>query len=197
MDQNFIGNTIRALRMKKQLTQAELAQLLHVSDKTVSKWETGKGCPDVTLWTSIARALDVSLTELACGQVVRNVNVAANVARAAWYVCPVCGNVLLGMGEAVIQCHGLRLAPLQAEAADEHHAVSITEVEDEYFVQIRHEMSKQHYISFVAAVTTDGIQLTKLYPEGSAEARFKRRTLRQILFCCNQDGLFTATPPRP
>lgn len=41
MDQNFIGNTIRALRMKKQLTQAELAQLLHVSDKTVSKWETG------------------------------------------------------------------------------------------------------------------------------------------------------------
>lgn len=128
---------------------------------------------------------------------VRNVNVAANVAQAAWYVCPVCGNVLLGMGEAVIQCHGLQLMPLQAEAADEHHAVSITELEDEYFVQIRHEMSKQHYISFVAAVTTDGIHLTKLYPEGSAEARFKRRTLRQILFCFNQDGLFTAKPSRP
>lgn len=196
MDQETIGTTIRALREARHLTQAELAQLLHVSAKTISKWETGRGCPDITLWEPAAQALNVSLTELMHRQVVHNRNVAANVARASYHVCPVCGNVIVSMGDAVIQCHGLRLMPLQAEAADEQHAVSISEVEDEYFVQITHAMTKRHHIAFIAAVTADGIQLTKLYPEGAAEARFPRRGLRTLLFYCNQDGLFTARLPR-
>lgn len=196
MDQDTIGTTIRALREAKQLTQAELAQLLHVSAKTISKWETGRGCPDISLWEPAAQALGVSLAELMCGQVVHNGNVAANVTRARYHVCPVCGNIILSMGDAVIQCHGIRLTPLQAEDADEQHAVSICEVEDEYFVQITHAMTKRHHIAFMAAVTSDGIHLTKLYPEGNAEARFSRRGLRKLLFYCNQDGLFAVRLPR-
>lgn len=52
-------------------------------------------------------------------------------------------------------------------------------IEDEYFVRIEHEMSKEHYISFVAAIFVDGIQMVKLYPEGNAEARFKMNGVKR------------------
>jgi hypothetical protein len=55
-------------------------------------------------------------------------------------------------------------------------------------------MTKEHYISFVAAASSDDIQMVKLYPEGKAEARFKIRGLRRIFFYCNRDGLFSIEP---
>ena len=55
-------------------------------------------------------------------------------------------------------------------------------------------MTKEHYVSFVAAVSSDGVQMVKLYPEGSAEARFKIRGVKRIFFYCNRDGLFTIDP---
>ncbi len=63
-------------------------------------------------------------------------------------------------------------------------------IEDEYFVRIEHEMSKEHYISFVAAISVDGIQMVKLYPEGNAEARFKMNGVKRMVFYCNRSGLF-------
>ena len=51
-----------------------------------------------------------------------------------------------------------------------------------------------HYISFVAAVSSGDMQMVKLYPEGSAEARFKIRGVRRIFFYCNRDGLFSVEP---
>ena len=94
MNQYVTGSMIRALREKKQMTQSELAALLHVSDKTVSKWENAKGYPDISLLESIARVFGVSVAELLSGRVVSNVNVSANMMRSYFYVCPVCGNVL-------------------------------------------------------------------------------------------------------
>ena len=120
-----------------------------------------------------------------------NENVSANMLRSKFYVCPVCGNSFHTMGEAVIQCHGVQLMPASAEKPDEHHQLTVEVVEDEYFVQIQHDMTKQHYISFMAALSPDKIQLVKLYPEGNAEARFKISGVRQILFYCNRDGLFS------
>ena len=99
-----------------------------------------------------------------------------------------------GMGEASIHCHGIQLSPLEAEATDEHHVILIERMEDEYYVQIDHSMTKEHYVSFVAAVSSDGVQMVKLYPEGSAEARFKIRGVKRIFFYCNRDGLFTIDP---
>lgn len=190
MNQYVTGAIIRELREKNCLTQAELAEKLYVSDKTVSKWENGKGYPDVTLLEPIAKVFDISVAELLAGKAVSNVNVSANMMRSQFYVCPVCGNVIHSMGEAVIHCHGVLLAPAQAEETDENHMVFIEGVEDEYFVRIDHEMTKQHYISFIAALSPDNIQLVKLYPEGNADARVKMRAVRQILFYCNRDGLF-------
>ncbi len=190
MNQYVTGAMIRELREKNHLTQAELAEKLFVSDKTVSKWENAKGYPDVTLLEPIAKVFGISVAELLAGRAVNNVNISANMLRSGFYVCPVCGNVIHCMGEAAINCHGVMLSPAQAEESDENHMVFIEGVEDEYFVRIDHEMTKQHYISFIAALAPDNIQLVKLYPEGNAEARVKMRAVRQILYYCNRDGLF-------
>lgn len=190
MNQYVTGAIIKELREKKNMTQAELAEKLFVSDKTVSKWENGKGYPDISLLEPIAAVFGVSVAELLSGKAVENVNVSANMLRSKFYVCPVCGNAIHSMGEAVINCHGVLLAPAQAEETDENHMIFIEGVEDEYFVRIEHDMTKQHYISFVAALAPDNMQMVKLYPESNAEARVKMRGVRQIYFYCNRDGLF-------
>jgi len=191
MNPYVTGTIIRELREKKGLTQADLAQLLCVSDKTVSKWETAKGYPDISLLEPIAKVFGVSITELLSGSAVSNANVSSNMLRSKFYVCPVCGNIIHSMGDAVIHCHGVQLLPAQPEEADERHSISIEIVEDEYFVQINHDMTKQHFISFMAALSMDSIQMIKLYPEGNPEARFKIRGVSRLLFYCNRGGLFS------
>ena len=190
MNQYVTGAVIKELREKKKITQSELAKMLGVSDKTISKWETGKGYPDITLLEPIANVFSISVTELISGNMVSNVNVSANMIRSKYYVCPVCGNIIHSMGEAVISCHGIMLSPIEAEQTDEQHKVFIEKVEDEYYVQIEHDMTKKHYISFIAAICSDKIQMVKLYPEGNAHATFKINGVKQILFYCNRDGLF-------
>ena len=191
MNQYVTGAVIKKLREKNHLTQAELAEKLSVSDKTISKWETAKGYPDITLLEPLAKIFCVSITELISGNAINNVNVSANMLRSKFYVCPICGNIIHSMGEAVISCHGIMLTPCQAEETDETHKIFIERVEDEYYVRIEHDMIKQHYISFVAALSSDKIQMAKLYPEGNAEARFKMNGVKQIFFYCNRDGLFS------
>ena len=190
MNQYVTGTVIKELREKSGMTQLQLAEQLGVSDKTISKWETGKGYPDITLLEPIAEVFRISVTELISGNTIRNANVSANMLRSRFYVCPVCGNVIHCLGESVIQCHGILLQPLEAELSDEKHMVFIERVEDEYYVRIDHSMTKEHSISFIAAVSTDDLQMVKLYPEGSAEARFKMRGVKKIIFYCNRDGLF-------
>lgn len=190
MNQYVTGAAIKELREKNKMTQLQLAEILGVSDKTVSKWETGKGYPDITLLEPIADAFSVSVTELISGNTVYNSNVSANVLKSKFYICPICGNVIHSMGEAVIHCHGVLMTSAEPEEANENHKVFIEKVEDEYFVRIEHDMTKNHYISFVAAESYDRLQMVKLYPEGNAETRFKIHGVKRILFYCNRDGLF-------
>ena len=191
MNAYVTGNVIKELREKFHLTQTELAEKLNVSDKTVSKWETGKGYPDISLLEPIAKVFDISIAELISGYEVKNENMSGNIMRSHIYMCPICGNIIHTMGEAVVHCHGVLLKPCQPEEADEDHKLHLEKIEDEYYVYIEHEMTKQHYISFIAALSSDKIQMTKLYPEGNAESRFKINGVRKILFYCNQDGLFS------
>ena len=194
MNQYVTGAVIKSLREQKKITQLQLAEKLGVSDKTISKWETGKGYPDITLLEPIADAFSVSVTELISGNTVTNSNVSSNMMRSHFFVCPVCGNIIHSMGEAVIQCHGVQLQPEEAEPTDEEHMIFVERVEDEYYVRIEHEMSKSHYISFIAAVSKDRMQMVKLYPEGNAEARFKINGVEKIYFYCNRSGLFFLNP---
>ena len=161
-----------------------------VTSKAVSKWETGKGFPDVGLLESLGKALDVSVIELLSGEDITNLNKACNMAKGKFYVCPVCGNVIQTTGEAVISCCGITLPPLEAEAPDAEHSLNVEVVEDEYYVTMNHPMTKEHYISFIAAISDQGVQLVKLYPEGNAEARFKISRVKKLYAYCNRHGLF-------
>ena len=190
MDHYVTGAVIRSLREKMGMTQAELAGKLCVSDKAVSKWENGRGFPDVSLLEPLGQALHISVAELLCGQAVVNGNRAANMLKSRFYVCPVCGNAIFARGEAVISCCGIQLPALDAEEADEAHGISAERVEDEIFVSVDHPMDKDHYLSFIAYVTPDRCETAALYPEGAAEARFFRRGSGRVYVYCNRHGLF-------
>lgn len=190
MDNYVTGAVIKKLRENKKMTQEELAQKIFVTSKAVSKWETGKGFPDVGLLESLGKALDVSVIELLSGEDITNLNKACNMSKGKFYVCPVCGNIIQTTGEAVISCCGITLPPLEAESPDQDHELKIETVEDEYFVTLNHQMTKEHYISFIAAISDNGVQLVKLYPEGNAEARFKINRVRKLYAYCNRHGLF-------
>lgn len=182
--------TIKTLRESKGLTQGQLAQLVGVTDKAVSKWETGRGLPDISLVEPLAQALDVSVAELLTGDIVRNANRSANMLRTSFYVCPICGNVVHAVGEGSFSCCGSQLLPQTAEDPDEDHAIRVERIDGELYVHLDHPMTKRHYISFIAHLTSDKLQFRKLYPEQEAEARFTPRGHGVILAFCNQHGLF-------
>lgn len=185
------SETIRALRERKALTQKQLAEKLCISDKTVSKWETGKGLPDISLLEDLAHALGVSLTELMTGDLQTNENRSANLRRMGFYVCPVCGNVITAVGKGSFSCCGITLPVQETQPEDEAHAIHVEPVEDEICVTIAHPMTKSHYISFIAWVSNDRAELVKLYPEQDITVRFKKRGHGTVYAYCNRDGLFS------
>ncbi len=189
MDNYITGVTIKRLREVKGITQTQLAEVIGVSDKAVSKWETAKGLPDITLIEPLAKTLGVSVMELMSGDTVINKNTSSNILRSKFYVCPVCGNIIRTTGDAVISCCGIVLPSLEAEEIDEAHGITVEKVEDEHFITVNHEMTKTHFISFIAYLTTDRVQFVKFYPEGNAETRFQLRGRGYIYIFCNKHGL--------
>ena len=190
MNTYVTGTTIKQLREERNMTQAELAERIGVSSKTVSKWETAKGLPDVSLLQPLAQALGISLIELMNGEQITNRNVSANMMRSKFYVCPLCGNVIHSTGNALVSCCGITLPALEAEEADDDHTVVVEQVEDEQFITIDHPMTKEHFISFVAHVNSDRLQMVKLSPEGNAETRLQMRGRGYLYYYCNRHGLF-------
>lgn len=190
------AETIKSLREARGLTQGALAAAVGVTDKAVSKWETGRGLPDIALVEPLAQALGVSVAELLTGDVRQNANRAGNLNRAKFYVCPVCGNVVYALGEGSFSCCGVNLMPCIAEEPDDDHAITVECLDDEWYVTLDHPMRKDHYVSFIAYVTTDGITFKKLYPEQDAAARFRRGMSGAIYAYCNRHGLFRVRTPR-
>lgn len=190
MNTYVTGATIKALREARKLTQAELADQIGVSSKTVSKWETAKGLPDISLLQPLAQALGVSVIELMNGEHIVNQNRSANLLRSRFHACPICGNVIHSTGNTLVSCCGVTLPALEAEETDSDHTLTIEDVEDEHFLTIHHPMTKSHYISFVAFVTSDRIQMVKFYPEGNAQTRLQLRGFGTVYYYCNQHGLF-------
>lgn len=190
MNSYVTGITVKTLRKKQGITQATLGDKLGVSDKTISKWETAKGLPDISLIHPLAESLGVSVIELMNGEFITNQNKASNMTKTKFYVCPVCGNVIYSIGNALVSCCGITLPALDAEEADNEHTLTIEAVEDKCYLAIRHPMIKEHYISFAAFVTTERIQMVKFYPEGNSETRMQLQGHGIIYWYCNQHGLF-------
>lgn len=190
MNNYVTGSTIKMLREKLHVTQSQLADQLCVSDKAVSKWETGKGFPNISLLEPLAAALKVSVPELLTGKQIVNANRAANIMKSNIYVCPICGNILFSAGAALVSCCGVTLPPEEAESPDEDHRLQIRRADYEYHISINHPMTKEHYISFVAYCMGDRFEMVKLYPEGSAEISFFSRGHGRVYWYCNHHGLF-------
>ena len=183
------GKIIRELRENKNLTQKQLGEIISVSNKTVSKWETEKGLPDITLLEPLSSALGVSVAELLSGESIVNKNRAGNIRKTKFYVCPVCGNIITALGEGSFSCCGINLPALSPEKAEEG-SYEIERPENDIFIRFNHPMTKEHYISFAAIITFDGIMIKKLYPEQEPEVRFPYSGKGKILFFCNREGLF-------
>ena len=190
MDCEKIGRLICHLRREKGMTQRQLAERLGVSDRAVSKWERGCGCPDVSLLSDLSIELSVGVEALLSGEVTDQEETGKNMKHTKYYVCPRCGNLLLATGEAAVTCCGRSLEPLEAVKAEEGEKLRVEQVEDERFLTTSHPMTKEHYIAFVAFATGDAIHLQRLYPEWDLQVRLPGRGHGTLLWYCTEHGLF-------
>lgn len=191
MDCKKVGQLIYELRKERNMTQRALAEQLHISDKTVSKWERGLGCPDVSLLGELSNLFGVGVEKILEGDLHPNEKESGNMKLIKFYSCPYCGNVLTGTGDASLSCCGRILEPLQAEQATGEHNILVEGYDDEYYVTLQHEMSKEHYISFAALVTFDSFFLIKMYPEQNASFYLpKLRRYADLYVYCTKHGLF-------
>lgn len=190
MDLSKNGKLLCDLRKAKGMTQKQVADRLGVLPKTVSKWETGHGFPDVSTVSALADILGVSERTVLSGNLELNTEEAGNMKKIKFYVCPCCGSFTQGTGSSQVICCGKQLEPLKAAAADDEHAARISEIEDDYYIEFNHEMTKEHYISFAAYVRFDRVLTVKLYPEQDPAVRFPKMYGGKIYYYCNKHGLF-------
>lgn len=189
MNSDKMGALIRKLRTEQNLTQLQLAQQLCVSDKTVSKWERGKGCPDVMLLPKLAAVLQVQIDALMQGEMERNAPDGGNMRKLKFYMCPQCGNLLTSTGEANVICCGKALEKLPMAKAEEAEKLKVENVEDELYVTSDHEMTKAHHIAFVALIKGDTLLMKRTYPEWNLEMRLPAMRRAMLVYCCTKHGL--------
>lgn len=107
-----------------------------------------------------------------------------------FYVCPVCGNIITSVGQGSFSCCGIALPEQECENCDEDHMINLETVDQEYLVTLNHPMTKRHYISFVAYVTSAGAEIVKLYPEQDISIRFRKKGHGLLYGYCNRHGMF-------
>lgn len=190
MDSEKTGRLILKLRKEKHMTQSELADILGVSDKTVSKWERGQGIPDVSLLMGLSEFFKVKIEDILAGESKECVDNAGNIKKAKYYVCPICKNITVCTGDAEVSCCGRKLEAALPVKADEAHEINVSAVEDDWYIITAHPMEKDHYLMFVAFVTGDRLQFIKQYPEWDMQVRIKKRGHGILLWYCNRHGLF-------
>lgn len=190
MDCEKIGGLIGRLRRERGMTQRELARRLDVTDKAVSKWERGLGCPDVSLLTGLTEALGVDMTALLAGELPPEEPSGGSMKKAKYYVCLACGGITMTTGDAEVSCCGRKMSPLEAQKAGAEEKLNVEKVEDEWFITSGHPMTKAHYIAFVAFAAGDRLQLIRQYPEWDLQVRLPARGHGMLLWYCTEHGLF-------
>ena len=190
MDREKVGNLIKQLRTEKRLTQLQLAELLNVSDKTISKWERGLGCPDVSMLPELSKIFSVSLESIFAGKIETKDLEGANMRKLKLYVCPTCSNLLTSTSDASIACCGKKLQPLEPQEARCSDSLNVDIIDNEFYITSKHVMEKSHYITFLALITSDSIMLKKLYPEWDLQTHLPRYGRGVLLWHCNKHGLF-------
>ncbi len=190
MNLSKTGKLISQLRHEAGLTQKEVATKLGVCAKTISKWETGNGFPDISLISGLSEIFRVDVCKLINGELPKTKSEGGNMKKTKFYVCEKCGNILTAIGDADIVCCGRSLLPLNATECDENHKLNFEDVEDEYYITFPHPMTKEHYISFISYVRFDRVLTIKLYPEQGGEVRMPKMRGGKLYYYCNNHGLF-------
>lgn len=189
MDCAKTGRLIAALRKEKGLTQKQISDALGISNKTVSKWECGIGCPDLAYWPELSAILGVEVTQMMEGEITVNKPDNGNIERIRFYVCPCCGNILFSTGSAACFCCGRKMDVLTAGESTLKPDIKVEEFDTDYFLTIDHPMSKEHYLSFAAYVGADQVILKRLYPEQSPEVRIPVCKGGRFYVYCAKHGL--------
>lgn len=189
MDCAKIGRLIAGLRKEKGLTQQNIAEALNITNKTVSKWECGLGCPDISLWPELSVILGVEIKQMLEGEIIPNKPDIGNIEKIRFHVCPSCRNILISTGGAAIFCCGRKIEPLMAEPHQDLPPITVDVVDGDYFIEIDHPMSREHYLLFAAIVKSDQVSLKRLYPEQSAACRLPYLAKGKLYLYCIRDGL--------
>ena len=190
MDIGKTGLLIRDLRTKMGMTQKSLADLMNISDKTVSKWERGMGLPDVSLLVELSQIFGVNVDILLTGSMNVSDEKGVNMKNAKFYVCPECRNLVFATGDAEISCCGRKLTALEMKKAEPDEKLSVEIIENDWYITTSHPMTKEHYISFVAFATGEKIEMIKTYPEWDMNVRIQKRGHGKLVWYCTNHGLF-------
>lgn len=189
MDCTKMGVLIRSLRQEHGLTQNDLANKLHISDKTVSKWERGLGCPDISLIAELSEILAVDITQLLQGDLDASDQTGGSMRNSKFYVCSACGNITVTTGEASISCCGRKLEAQHPQKADDNNKLKVSTEEGQWYITSSHPMEKDNYISFVAYVVGGGMHLIKLYPEWEMHLRIAKMGRGKLVWHSTSQGL--------
>lgn len=189
MDQVRTGELIRRFRTQLGLTQKELAQRISVSDKAVSKWERGNGCPDISLLTALAEVFNTDVQILLSGEIGKNEQEKGDMKKLRFYVCRDCGNIITAASEAAVTCCGNRLSALEAKKADESEKLSVEDIGGELYITSDHPMTKEHYISFVAYQSDSRFEMFRQYPEWNVQITMPTVRYGRLVWYCTQHGL--------
>lgn len=190
MDLAKSGQLLRDLRKAKGFTQKQVADRLGVLPKTVSKWETGKGFPDVSVVSELSEILGVSEKIILSGSLVKNKAETGNVKRTKFYICPCCGSFMQGVGGCAIICCGKTVEGLKSNQPDDKHKPKVSHIENDFYIEFDHEMTKEHYIKFVSYVGFDRVLTVRLYPEQNPSVRFPVMRGGKLYYYCSKHGLF-------
>lgn len=190
MDQIKTGALIRQLRINSGLTQKQLADSLNVSDKAVSKWECGNGCPDISLLSELAEVFKTDVQTLLSGRIDKNESEKGNMKKIKFYVCKDCGNIITATSEASVSCCGKKLTAAEPQKAEGADMLRVENIGGEWFISSDHEMTKEHYISFVAYVSDSSATVFKQYPEWDIQITLPLYRSGELVWYCTEHGLF-------
>lgn len=188
MNQVKTGRLIRQLRIKLGLTQKQLAERINVSDKTVSKWECGNGCPDISLLCALAEIFGTDVQVLLKGEIDRNER-DKDMKKLKFYVCRQCGNIITSTSDASVNCCGNKLSALEPIRAEENQKLKVEDAGGEWYISSEHEMTKEHYISFVAYVSDSSAMIFRQYPEWEINVNIPIYRSGRLVWYCNKCGL--------
>ena len=190
MDSDKMGALIQRLRKEKGYTQKALADILNISDRTVSKWERGAGYPDISLIPSLSEVLGVNIDRLMDGELNGNSAEEGNMKKSKYYVCPHCGNIILSTNAAEFSCCGRTLKECIPQKAEDKDMLTVEKIGNELYVSSDHPMTKESYISFVAFATGDSVQIIKKYPEWDLQCHIYGAKHGMLLWYSTDKGLF-------